>query len=146
MTLDHIVREMLRDTIREEIRAALRDFRQELALLPAKHADDDPYLTVTEAADVAGVAPETVRAWVRRGDLAAGRAGRLVRIRTSVLHAYLERPTEPVDELTESDLDRLTADLLASEKTRCSTCGHVQKLHSEGRRCRVKKCGCQSWA
>lgn len=47
------------------------------------------YLTTTEAAEFAGVAAKTVRAWVHRGGLRPHWAGRLLRIRLDELMDFL---------------------------------------------------------
>lgn len=44
-----------------------------------------PYLTLKEAAAVAGKHPETLKLWIRKGWLKAGYAGRDIRIRPEVL-------------------------------------------------------------
>jgi excisionase family DNA binding protein len=48
-------------------------------------------LTVLEAADYASVSTQTVRRWIRAGDLRILRAGRQIRIDESDLVAYLHR-------------------------------------------------------
>mgnify|MGYP006291000705 CR=1 FL=1 len=45
-------------------------------------------LTVEDAADVLGVSAETVRRYVRRGDLAAMRWGRRIRITPEAIRAF----------------------------------------------------------
>lgn len=56
------------------------------------------YLSAEQAADIAGVTPETVRKWTRLGDLRAHRAGRLLRVRLDELEAYLTRAEPESDE------------------------------------------------
>jgi len=46
-------------------------------------------LTTEQAAELAGVTPKTVRAWVEAGDLAATRRGRRLAIKRTDLSAYL---------------------------------------------------------
>jgi excisionase family DNA binding protein len=48
-------------------------------------------LTVLEAADYASVSTQSVRRWIRSGDLRILRAGRQIRIDESDLLAYLHR-------------------------------------------------------
>lgn len=50
------------------------------------------YLTIQQAAEVAGVHHATVRAWIKERTLPAVRAGRRVRIKRSELDALLARP------------------------------------------------------
>ena len=68
----------LRRIVREELRAALED-------RPASPAG--VWLTTEEAAEVAGVSPKTVRAWVAAG-LRARRRGRRIVIARADLDAY----------------------------------------------------------
>ena len=48
-------------------------------------------LSVLEAADYAKVSPQTVRRWIKAGDLKVYRAGRQIRIDEADLLAYLCR-------------------------------------------------------
>ena len=69
----------------------------------------DEWLTPTQAAESAGVATKTIRAWVNSGALEASRpgSGRSIRIRRSVLIGFLEdrrEPTAEVDRLVEKVL------------------------------------------
>ena len=52
--------------------------------------------TTDEAAELLKVHPETVRNWIRRGDLAAIRVGRNWRIKWPDLERIAERGTEEV--------------------------------------------------
>lgn len=52
--------------------------------------------TTDEAAELLKVHPETVRNWIRRGDLAAIRVGRNWRIKRPDLERIAERGTEEV--------------------------------------------------
>ncbi len=107
--IDLSLRELLREVLREEIRAALRE------LLPAATAQvttpPSAYLSTAEAADLARVRPETVRAWITAGRLRGHRAGREWRIRRDELEALMavgvERAAEQVD------LDGRARDILA---------------------------------
>ncbi len=51
----------------------------------------EPWLTVEEAAQYAGVKPCTIRDWVRRGLLEAGGHGRIVRVKASAIDALYSR-------------------------------------------------------
>ncbi len=51
-------------------------------------------LTVQEAANYASVSKQTVRRWIRAGDLRVLRAGRQIRIDESDLLAYLHRDAD----------------------------------------------------
>ena len=86
-SLDAAFRELIRDVVRDELRAALADHRG----TPLLAASSDPYLSLANAARLADVAPGTVRAWIRAGRLPAKRAGRVFRIARSELEAFLVR-------------------------------------------------------
>lgn len=145
MNLDYVLREMLREVVRDELQIAMNDLKTELSRLQPPPPQSDRYLSVAQAAELAAVTPETIREWVRKGDLRAGKAGRLVRIRSSDLQAYFERAAEPRDEVTDKDIERMAAEILASAASRCAGCGHVKKMHVNDRRCRAKKCSCPTW-
>ena len=52
---------------------------------------DEEFLTVGDVANRLRVHPQTVRAWIARGDLRAIRIGRTVRVRQTVFQEMLER-------------------------------------------------------
>lgn len=77
------VRDLLPELLRED--AAFRDeVRQALAL-----AERDEYLSPTTAAEIADVAPATVRRWVREGRLPGYGVGGRHRVRRSDLDRLL---------------------------------------------------------
>jgi excisionase family DNA binding protein len=51
----------------------------------------DEYLTVEEAASRVKVKPDTLRLWLRTGRLKGLKAGRLWRVKTTDLEAFLEQ-------------------------------------------------------
>ncbi len=53
---------------------------------------DDEILTIEEAAQLMKVNPETVRRWIRRGELPVIKRGNVVRIRKSTLLREQECP------------------------------------------------------
>ncbi len=70
--------------------------RQEVLSVVASHAGaptepTKPYLTVKEAADVARIAPSTVRLYIRKRELRAQRVGRRVIIAAPDLESFLAR-------------------------------------------------------
>ena len=58
-------------------------------------SDEEEFLTVAEVASLLKINEQTVRNWIDRGELAAVRAGRRVRIRRSALEQVLTAVTEP---------------------------------------------------
>lgn len=57
--------------------------------------DNDEFLTVAEVAKLLKINEQTVRNWIDRGELAAVRAGRRVRIRRSALDEVLQEVNTP---------------------------------------------------
>jgi excisionase family DNA binding protein len=58
-------------------------------------SDNEEFLTVAEVAELLKINQQTVRNWIDRGELAAVRAGRRVRIRRSALDEVLTAVTNP---------------------------------------------------
>jgi len=79
----------LRDIIRDEVRTAIR---QELGKKPVTAGD---YVSVAEAANIASVQSQTIRAWIRSGKLTEYKAGRVLRVRRSELEAFLSAGPSP---------------------------------------------------
>jgi excisionase family DNA binding protein len=88
------LRELIRDVVREELTA-----------LGASHSG---YLSVTDAAALASVTPDTVRSWIAAGRLRRYSAGRCLRVLRSELETYLARPAG-----SDRDLDDLSPEELA---------------------------------
>lgn len=84
----------LREIIRDELKAVIR---QELANKPAAVGD---YVSASEAARIASVQVQTVRAWMRSGKLKEYKAGRVLRVRRSELELFLA--TGPAADATEN--------------------------------------------
>ena len=77
------------NALREIVESAIRRVvREELTREPSR----DRYLPVAEAAEIAGVAPDTIRAWIGQGRLGRYNAGRELRIRRSELDHFLAMP------------------------------------------------------
>lgn len=85
--LDYVLRELVRDVVREELRIALAEARPRQAANVNTPADS--YLSVAKAAKVADLAPNTIRTWIRDGQLAGHRAGRVLRVKRSDLESFL---------------------------------------------------------
>jgi excisionase family DNA binding protein len=78
-------------------------------------------LTVQEAADYASVSKQTVRRWIRAGDLRVLRAGCQIRIDESDLLVYLHRDADVVTTLSpgavfpmSSEMQQAVADAMAA--------------------------------
>lgn len=88
--LDEPLRALVRDVIREEVRAALRDH----AALDRRNGGAvgaGGYLSIARAAAFADVAPGTIRAGIRAGRLPSQRAGRVYRVARADLEAFVAR-------------------------------------------------------
>jgi excisionase family DNA binding protein len=86
--LDETIRAIVREVVRDEVRAALADAQHDRR---NRAFAGDEYLPIARAASIAAVAPGTIRAWIRAGRLEARRAGRVYRIARSELDAFLAR-------------------------------------------------------
>lgn len=79
----------LRDIIRDEVRTAIR---QELGKKPATVGE---FVSVADAAQIASVATQTIRVWVREGRLTGYHAGRVLRVRRAELEDFLAAGPSP---------------------------------------------------
>jgi excisionase family DNA binding protein len=61
----------------------------------------DEYLTIEEAASRVKVKPDTLRLWLRTGQIKGLKAGRLWRVRTRDLEAFLEQSAKKAIERNE---------------------------------------------
>jgi excisionase family DNA binding protein len=94
--LENGLRALITEIVRKEVHAALAEVK---AL--------DQYLPTRVAAEVADVAPGTIRRWIREGRLASHHAGRVVRVRRADLKALLQIGTrQDVNDLTPEQLAR----------------------------------------
>lgn len=77
----------IRQAVREEIQAVVRNGSSE----------QDPYLTVKEAAETSCLAISTIRLYIRKGRLRAHRVGRRVVVKRDDLQKFVEaHSTQPV--------------------------------------------------
>ena len=86
----------LLDLVREALQEELEKFQAKLIADINRCGHSQPtalprYLAPEQAAGIAGVRSETVRTWIRKGELPGHQAGRLLRIRLDELEAYLSR-------------------------------------------------------
>lgn len=87
--LDATIRSIVRDVVREEIRAAF-DERARLTTRNANaSAGEGGYLSITRAAALADVAAGTLRRWIKEGRIPVRRAGRVYRIARTDLDSFL---------------------------------------------------------
>ena len=117
-----------REAIRDEIRLALR---AELASSPTGSGE---YLSVARAAEIASVAPQTIRRWVREHRLGTYSAGRVLRVKRSELEALLKSPSRPdkqsnlsPEELAERDFDNMQL----AKKRRSTSSASAQNFGGE---------------
>ena len=82
-TIEALVRQLVREAVQE----AFRNQTAADSLQPRNSADR--YLSVAKAANVADVAPGTIRAWIRSGRLEARRAGRVLRVSRAELERFM---------------------------------------------------------
>jgi excisionase family DNA binding protein len=88
---EHALRTLIADEVRRAVRA-------ELARKPPT-PEDLAMVSVSEAARIYSLAPQTIRTWGREGRLKLHRAGRVLRVRVSELEALLEAgPPAPGDD------------------------------------------------
>ncbi len=95
-SFEEILAATVRVAVREEVRSAVREALEEVK---PPHSD---YLSVVEAADIAGVSTKTVRAWIKDRKLTPGHAGREHRVRRDELVRLLESPQDSGDRTPEA--------------------------------------------
>jgi excisionase family DNA binding protein len=100
------------------------------------------YFSLADAASHISVNPATVRRWISQGHIRCYRAGRLLRVRASELHAYLARDGSREADASQVDIDTMVKRLLAREASRCRQCDHLPKCHRDGGPCSVRRCAC----
>lgn len=102
------------------------------------------YLSIAEAAAIASVAPQTVRRWVRAGDLNGYKAGRVLRVKRAELDAFLASSHETVScgDLSPEgqavrDFRRLEARKQKSRKVSLGVPASIETIASGSDRCPV---------
>ena len=97
--LDETLRAIVRDVVREEVRAALSECATDATRRNSSGGAmrGDGYLSIARAAAFADVAPGTLRRWIRSGRLPVRRAGRVYRIARAELEDFLRRQGRSAD-------------------------------------------------
>jgi excisionase family DNA binding protein len=73
----------LREIIHEEVQSAV------LQVMGKKPAAAGEFVSAAEAAKIASVSSQTIRAWIRSGKLATYKAGRVLRVKRTELEEFL---------------------------------------------------------
>lgn len=98
---DRRAKEFAIEVAHELMRIWSRGISREEAPDPGRKRE--PWMTTAEAAKHAKVTEDTIRDWVRRGWLRAGRNGRELRFRPEELDAFLERDQGDGEPAVEND-------------------------------------------
>ena len=98
--LERVLADMLGPIVEATVR---RVVREELARRPGA----DEYLSIARAAQVADVAPATVRDWIAQGKLRRYQAGRELRVRRAELDQFMAEHTDGRAPSPEQEADRL---------------------------------------
>jgi excisionase family DNA binding protein len=124
LSIDELLRRLVREVVADEIRRALRD-----ELPPQlQHAVEDvlarrhgparaEFISPRRAAEILGLAPRTIWRLVASGSLPASRIGRRYRIRVEELDRFAARVMTTPDAM---DLDADAKDILADVRARSS--------------------------
>jgi len=122
MTLDILVRELVREVFRDEIRPLREELRAVAEdIKHARKAEDarGGFLTVEKVAAELKVSRSTVRTWITAGELrasrpgVAGRKGRVYRIAWSDLYSFLDtKKSAPRDDVdVKAEAARIVAEM-----------------------------------
>jgi len=112
MLLDEAMRAMLREEMRTVVREEMRSALDEIRTSDPSSTSGE-FLSVKQAAALAGVCAATVRGWLRQGHLKRYGTARLPRLRRAELVTFLasplpsEVPTASIHEQAEAILSRL---------------------------------------
>lgn len=108
------IQQWVAEVIRSAVRASVQELKGELVGVLTTRSTSPAgtrreYVSVTEAAEIAGVHPSTVRKLIASGKLGRYSVEAHVRIKIADLHAYMAREPRPGPPL---DLDRRAAEIL----------------------------------
>lgn len=93
VSIESGLRALIAEVVRDELSRALADRDR-----------PDQYLSPRRAAQIADVAPGTIRRWIREGRIAASSAGRAIRVRRSELETFLRSERRAAPDLTPEQL------------------------------------------
>jgi len=113
VSIDAEVRAVVEQVLCEHlsrIEALLRSQERLLEQLGTPMNASSEMMTPAEAARWIKIKPETIREWVRRGELRAYRRGKLIRIQRADLEAFL-RGAHEAEEAIEARAERVIASL-----------------------------------
>ncbi len=103
--------------VRRLLAEALRPISEQVGQIQKQLRNDGlrgeaEYLSVAQVGELAGVAPGTVRRWIRRGQLASCKAGRSIRVKRADLEAFMSRDAANVEGVI--DFKARAAELLSN--------------------------------
>jgi excisionase family DNA binding protein len=123
---------VLREIIRDEVRTVIR---QEMGNKPAAAGD---YVSVAEAAQIASVQGQTIRSWIRSGDLTGYKAGRVLRVRRTELEAFLAGGS-PSSRTTELSPEQLADQRFQERQAQRSERTRMKKPSDPARTCAARR-------
>lgn len=109
-----LLRELLREVVREEIHAVLGREGKDVTRTPREGEVDEPrYVTVAEAARIGCVHVATIRGWIKAGHLGRYSAGSALRVKLDELHAFMARGLHSEGA---ANLERRAGEILAGRR------------------------------
>jgi excisionase family DNA binding protein len=109
-SIEGAIRSVVRDAIASEMRNAFAGGTRSRGSIDAP---DEGFISIDRAAKIADIHPATIRAWVRSGRLAAGKAGRHYKVRRTDVIKFIESPQ--AIEIEGDNRERIAA-IIASDR------------------------------
>ncbi len=101
------------------VETLIRRFGADRTPEPLESQRLEPWIGVVEAAEHAGVSTDTIRSWIQRELLPAGRCGKILRLRRSDIDKLLLAPVPADDEpCLQSVADRRAAEIIRELESR----------------------------
>jgi Helix-turn-helix domain len=97
-SLDDVIATRLEDVVRRVLEEQLQPLREQIALLattPASGQNDEDELSLRQISEQYGYAPNTVRRWIRDGEIAAKKGPKEWRIRRADLRIKIGTSSGP---------------------------------------------------